>query len=29
MADQGNSHLKFVRLTTPAAVRRFLQDLRR
>jgi len=29
MADQGNSHLEFVRLTTPAAVRRFLHDLRR
>jgi adenylate kinase family enzyme len=24
-ADQGNSHLEFVRLTSPAAVRRFLR----
>jgi hypothetical protein len=29
MADPGHSHLEFVRLTTPAAVRRFLPDLRR
>jgi hypothetical protein len=28
-ADQGNSHLEFVRLENPGAVRRFLQDLRR
>ena len=28
-ADQGNSHLHFVRLKNPGAVRRFLQDLRR
>jgi adenylate kinase family enzyme len=26
MADQGNSHLRFVRLTSPAAVRRFLRS---
>jgi len=26
MADQGNSHLKFVRLTTPGAVRQFLRS---
>ena len=25
-ADQGNSHLEFVRLTSPAAVRRFLRS---
>jgi adenylate kinase family enzyme len=29
MADQGNSHLEFVRLKNPGAVRRFLHDLRR
>jgi adenylate kinase family enzyme len=29
MADQGNSHLEFVRLESSGAVRRFLQDLRR
>ena len=29
MADAGNSHLEFVRLTSPGQVRRFLQDLRR
>jgi adenylate kinase family enzyme len=29
MADQGNSHLRFVRLKNPGAVRRFLQDVRR
>jgi adenylate kinase family enzyme len=28
-ADEGNSHLEFVRLENPGAVRRFLQDLRR
>ena len=28
-ADRGNSHLEFVRLENPGAVRRFLQDLRR
>ena len=28
-ADQGNSHLEFVRLKSSGAVRRFLQDLRR
>jgi len=27
MADQGNSHLEFVRLTRPAAVRRFLSGV--
>ena len=26
MADPGNSHLRFVRLTNPAAVRRFLRS---
>jgi adenylate kinase family enzyme len=29
MADQGNSHLSFVRLKNPGAVRRFVRDLRR
>jgi len=29
MADQGNSRLGFVRLTSPGAVRRFLQGLSR
>ena len=29
MADPGNSHLEFVRLTSPGEVRRFLRDLRR
>jgi adenylate kinase family enzyme len=29
IADQGNSHLRFVRLESPGAVRRFLQDLTR
>jgi ABC-type glutathione transport system ATPase component len=28
-ADQGNSHLEFVRLENPGAVRQFLPDLRR
>jgi hypothetical protein len=27
MADPGNSHLRFVRLTTPTAVRRFLSGV--
>ena len=29
VADQANSHVSFVRLENPGAVRRFLQDLRR